>query len=85
MGQDDPQGLRRAEAGESGLTELSFWLPGPAIAVRATALALALGLLAAGIASWMRARGVRVAYTRKVFHFTIFSQTSRPSPQLIYV
>jgi phytol kinase len=39
----------------------------------AAATAIGLGGVAAGIASWMRARGVRVAYTRKVFHFTIFT------------
>jgi len=73
MGQDDSKGLRRAEAGEASLTELSFWLAGPAVAVRSVAVGLAIGLLAAAIASWMRARGIRVAYTRKVFHFAIFT------------
>lgn len=34
---------------------------------------LAFGLLAAAIAAHLRARGVRTAYTRKVFHFVIFT------------
>jgi phytol kinase len=32
-----------------------------------------LGVASAGVASWMRQRGVRVPYTRKVFHFSIFT------------
>jgi len=36
-------------------------------------MGLILGLLAAGTASWLRGRGVRIPYTRKVFHFVIFT------------
>jgi len=43
------------------------------VAGRAAAVGLVLGLIAAGAASWMRARGVRIPYTRKVFHFVIFT------------
>jgi phytol kinase len=73
MGQDDPQGLRRAEGGGRGLTELAYWVPGPAVAVQAVLAGLAIGVLAAGLAAWMRARGMRVPYTRKIFHFAIFT------------
>lgn len=44
--------------------ELVIW-PGPAL--------LAYGLAAAAFAGWLRARGVKTSYTRKVFHFTIFT------------
>lgn len=39
----------------------------------AAAIGLLVGLAAAGAASWLRARGVRVPYTRKVFHFAVFT------------
>lgn len=35
--------------------------------------ALVLGAGGAGVASMMRTRGVRVAYTRKIFHFVVFT------------
>lgn len=52
---------------------LAEWVPDPASALRATLAGLLVGVTAAGLASWMRARGVRVAYTRKVFHFAVFT------------
>ena len=55
------------------MTELSYWLPGPAVALRAVGVGLGLGGAAAVGASWLRARGVRIPYTRKVFHFVIFT------------
>jgi len=55
------------------VSELSYWLPGPEVAARAAAVGLLLGLAAAGSASWLRMRGVRIPYTRKVFHFVIFT------------
>lgn len=39
-------------------------------------VALLVGAAAAALASYLRARGVRTAYTRKVFHFTIFTAAS---------
>jgi len=36
-------------------------------------VALAVGFAAAFLAGWLRSREVRVAYTRKVFHFVVFS------------
>lgn len=44
--------------------ELWLW-PGPAL--------LAYGLLAAHVAGWLRGRGVKTSYTRKIFHFLIFT------------
>lgn len=48
-------------------------IPDPGVALRAGGAGLVLGLLAAALASWVRARGVRVAYTRKIFHFAVFT------------
>lgn len=48
-------------------------IPDAEVALRAGSTGLIVGLLAAGASSWLRARGVRVAYTRKVFHFAVFS------------
>src|SRR5690606_20507341 len=39
-------------------------------------IALLVGIAAAALASRLRARGVRTPYTRKVFHFTIFTAAS---------
>jgi len=39
-------------------------------------LALLVGMAAAAFASYLRARDVRTAYTRKVFHFVIFTAAS---------
>ncbi|MDH3424149.1 MAG: hypothetical protein OEN00_14240, partial [Gemmatimonadota bacterium] len=48
-------------------------MPSPLVAAWAMTAGLVLGLSAAGLASWMRRRGVRVPYTRKVFHFAVFT------------
>ena len=48
-------------------------MPGAPVALWAFVVALSIGMLAAGLAAWMRTRGVRVPYTRKVFHFSIFT------------
>jgi phytol kinase len=48
-------------------------VPSPTVALRAGLLGLAIGVAAGGLASLMRARGVRVAYTRKIFHFAVFT------------
>jgi phytol kinase len=73
MGQDCPQGLRGADQGGCGLTEFEYWVPSVAVAMRAGLAGLATGVGAAVLASWMRGRGVRVPYTRKAFHFAIFT------------
>lgn len=43
------------------------------MALRAALAGLLLGAFAAGLASRLRVLGVRVAYTRKIFHFAIFT------------
>lgn len=43
------------------------------MATAAGTVGLVLGGLTAGAAAWLRSRGVRVPYTRKIFHFAIFS------------
>lgn len=48
-------------------------MPGPAVAMRSAAMGLGLAFAAGALAAWMRTRGVRIPYTRKVFHFGIFS------------
>lgn len=45
-------------------------------------LALLYGLAAAMLAAWLRRRGTRVPYTRKVFHFSIFTMAT--AVQLIW-
>jgi len=56
-----------------GPTDLAYWLPPAAIAVRAVLAALGIGGVAAVTASWLRHRGTPVPYTRKVFHFLVFT------------
>lgn len=48
-------------------------MPAPGVALRVTCFALVVGTAGALWAAVLRRRGVRVAYTRKVFHFVIFS------------
>lgn len=48
-------------------------IPGPGVAPRVALLALAVGIAGALWVAILRARGVRVAYTRKIFHFVIFT------------
>jgi phytol kinase len=52
---------------------LRAMLPSPVTIAVVGAAALALGGCAAWVVARLRVRGVRVAYTRKVFHFTIFT------------
>ena len=74
MGQDDPEGVHDSGPGGGHLTELaSGLLPSPAVAVQAGGLGLVVSGLFATLVAALRRRGVRVAYTRKVFHFGIFS------------
>lgn len=48
-------------------------MPSPGVGLRVTVLALVVGVAGALWASILRERGMRVAYTRKVFHFVIFT------------
>lgn len=43
------------------------------MALRAAAAGLVLGGAGAALSAWLRGRGVRVAYTRKTFHFVVFT------------
>jgi phytol kinase len=44
-----------------------------AVGLRAALAGLVVGSLAAGLGGLLRARGVRVPYTRKIFHFVVFT------------
>lgn len=48
-------------------------IPPPGVAPRAAILALGVGVAGAAWVAILRDRGVRVAYTRKIFHFVIFT------------
>ncbi len=48
-------------------------VPRPGVALQAGALALVLGSGGALVTTRLRSAGARVAYTRKIFHFVIFS------------
>lgn len=53
---------------------LARWIPSPELVLLITPLALAYGAVAAWLAGWLRTRrSVRAPYTRKVFHFAIFT------------
>ena len=52
------------------------FIPAPATVVLVAPLALLIGSVAAAFAAHVRARGVRTAYTRKIFHFLIFTGAS---------
>ncbi len=47
--------------------------PDPATMVTVGLIALAVGVSAAALVSWLRVGGMRVAYTRKLFHFAVFT------------
>jgi phytol kinase len=51
-------------------------VPTPRVAVTVGALALFVALIGAAWVSRLRSRGVRVAYTRKLFHFVIFTSAA---------
>ena len=56
---------------------IARFLPTVDTAIVVTPLALIAGVIAATFVGWLRnARGVRVAYTRKIFHFSIFTLAS---------
>jgi len=48
-------------------------IPSVDVALRAAPLGLGVGLLLAAVVAGLRGRDVRVAYTRKIFHFGVFS------------
>lgn len=74
MGKDDAPWLHDHGEGEDHLTDLvGVLLPTPAVALRAGGLGLAVGAAFAAAVSRLRRSGMRVAYTRKVFHFGIFN------------
>lgn len=52
---------------------LESMVPAPGVAPRVAILALAVGVACAAWVAVLRDRGVRVAYTRKVFHIVIFT------------
>lgn len=51
-------------------------MPAPATVLLLVPVGLLVGLLASGIAAQLHARGVRTPYTRKIFHFLIFTSAS---------
>jgi phytol kinase len=55
---------------------LSRFVPSLDALLTVAPIALLVGLAAAALAAHLRTRGVRTAYTRKVFHFTIFTAAS---------
>jgi len=74
MGAHDPEGVQRRGEGQGRVTDiLRTMLPSPATVGIVGPLALLLGGVAAWVVARVRAGGVRVAYTRKLFHFTIFT------------
>ncbi len=53
------------------------FLPSPSLVLLLTPLAWAYALAASRLAGWLHVRGgVRTPYTRKVFHFSIFTVAS---------
>ncbi len=71
MGPHEPQGLQRRARGDRDL--ISSFVPGATVALQVGALASLVGMIGAVWATWLRRRGTRVAYTRKLFHIVIFS------------
>lgn len=55
------------------MSALMQFVPSLAVALQAAGTALLFGVGGAAGVSALRGRGVRVAYTRKVFHFVIFT------------
>ena len=56
------------------MTRLEPFLPSPALVMWLAPMALAYAVAAATLAGYLRSRrGVRTPYTRKIFHFTIFT------------
>lgn len=74
MGAYGTEGLQCRGRGGVGLNTLvDGLLPNPSVALGATLVAVALGSAGATLATLVRRRGVRVAYTRKIFHIVIFT------------
>ena len=55
---------------------LGLFIPSVETILVVAPIALLVGIAAAALASRLRTRGVRTPYTRKVFHFTIFTAAS---------
>ncbi len=74
MGQHDEKGLRRGRPGGRGLRALvDSLIPGPAVVLWAALLGVGVAACVGAAAGVLRRRGTRVAYTRKVFHFGVFT------------
>ena len=74
MGPNDAKGLRGGRRGGTGLnTLLEPLVPVPRVAALVSVLALVVGTGGAVLVAGLRRRGLRVAYSRKVYHFTIFT------------
>ena len=52
---------------------LQSLIPDPGTALMAGGIGIVWGTLVAGLVAHLRRRGVRIPYTRKIFHFGIFS------------
>lgn len=77
MGTHDQEGVHRGEGRRVDLIEtLLTLLPTPLVAGAAAGLALLVGVSAAAWVAGLRRRGVRVAYTRKLFHIVIFTSAA---------
>ncbi len=77
MGSHDPQGLHgRGPGGGALIASVQSLVPDVRTGVIVAGLALIVGSLGAGLVSALRRRGVRVAYTRKLFHFAIFTMAA---------
>lgn len=72
MGQDDAEGLQDGSDGD--VTEiLAGLLPAPAVALMAGAAGLGVAIVGTLVAGGSRRRGVRVPYTRKMYHIVVFT------------
>jgi phytol kinase len=73
VGHDDPYRVRRVDV--TALLEhlAAAILPDPRTAMAAALVALLVGGAGAAAAARLRSDGMQVAYTRKVFHFVIFT------------
>lgn len=72
MGEDDPEGLQ--DGNDRSVTAiLDALLPTPAVAAAAGGMALLVAAVGTAIAGGFRRRGVRVPYTRKMYHFVVFT------------
>lgn len=73
MGQNDSKRLRHRISAGGHLIEVLELVPSVDVALRAGASGLVVALTGTLVAGRLRRRDVRVAYTRKVFHFIVFT------------